>query len=409
MQPTDLVLVYTPVGGGHKAAALAIAEVARARGLRVEILDLFDYAPPIVGRSYLAAHFTGQRALPNVYGAAYSAANHRDGIFEPVRRGVDHVAFAPLAKHVTAISPRAIIATHHLPLVVLGDERATGPLEAPLVGVVTDYTAHACWAERGVDAFAVACARAERDLIGHGIEADRIHRTGIPVRPAFETIADIVPLSSGRSLRVLITSGGYGVGPLRAIVRSFAGVPRVELTVVCGDSPALVERVTRDADALKICANVLGFERDMPRRVAAAHVVVGKAGGLTVSETMAAGRPMIVVGAVPGNESINEEMVVSNGAGCAARAEEVGPVVAWLRGTKGALAAMGERARHLVIAGAAGRVIDIASEACAFRGGVGAGFGASAMPEGARRAASSDRMVAANWPPRRASGARGGS
>jgi processive 1,2-diacylglycerol beta-glucosyltransferase len=357
---TDLVVVYTPVGGGHKAAALAVAEAARARGLSVELIDLFEHAPRVVGDSYVGAHLAGQRAVPNFYGAAFFAANHRDGLFEPVRRGFDHVAFARVIERVRALRPRAVVATHHLPLVVLGRARRKGLLDAPLIGVVTDYIAHACWAEKGVDAWCVPNLRAARDLERHGVKRDRIAITGIPVRPAFDAIETAKDPLPSEPLRVLVTSGGFGVGPIRRVVRSFAYMDGVELTVVCGKSRALARRVAKDCIRFGIDAEIVGFERDMPSRLANAHIVVGKAGGLTVSETMTAGRAMIVVGAVPGNEAINEEMVVRAGAGYASHPQHVGVLADWMRRTF-AIAKMGRRARANVVPRAASRVVDQAT------------------------------------------------
>jgi processive 1,2-diacylglycerol beta-glucosyltransferase len=356
----DLVVVHSPVGGGHKAAALAIAEAARARGLSVDVVDTFEHAPRMFGGAYVGAHLAGQTAMPRFYGRAFFAANHRGGAFEPIRRNWDHVAFLGLLKHVCALQPRVVIATHHLPLVVLGRARRRGWLDAPLVGVVTDYTSHACWAEKGVDAFAVACARARHELLLHGVSPTRIALTGMPVRPAFDAIAPLRAPADGEPLRVLVTSGGFGVGPMARIVESFAGVPDVELTVVCGRAERLVGRVTRVAEEAGVRARVLGFERDMPSRVAEAHVVVGKAGGLTISEAMAAGRPMAIVGAVPGNEAINEAFVVDGGAGIACAPEAVGRALAQLR-AEGALEGMGRRARSLVAHQAADHVLDFAA------------------------------------------------
>jgi len=130
--------------------------------------------------------------------------------------------------------------------------------------------------------------------------------------------------------------------------------------VVCGRADKLVERVKTIAARERVRATVLGFERDMPARVAAAHVVVGKAGGLTISEAMAAGRPMAIVGAVPGNEAINEEFVVTGGAGLACEPHHVGTQLMALR-DRGVLEAMGARARALVVHEAADRVIDFAT------------------------------------------------
>lgn len=358
MRP-DLVVVHSPVGGGHKAAALAVAEAARARGLTVEVLDTFEHAPSVLGKAYLGAHLTAQGGIPALYGAAYFSADHRDGTLEPIRRAVDHVAWAGLVARVVELQPRAVVATHHLPLVVLGRARRKGKLRAPLVGVVTDYAAHAVWAEKGLDALCVPRGRALGDAVRHGFPSARLFVTGIPVRPAFDQIEDVRDPRPGEPLRVLVTSGGFGVGPVRRVVRSFAGVPDVELTVVCGRSTSLVRRVTRVAEREGVRARVLGFERDMPARVAEAHVVVGKAGGLTVTETLTAGRPMIVAGLVPGNESLNAELLARTGAGVVAKPRDVGPLVAQMRAL-GLVASMGRTARALVPQGAADRVLDLA-------------------------------------------------
>ncbi len=242
---TDLVIVFSRVGGGHKAAALATAEAARARGLRVVVLDTFDHAPRWMGDAYVGAHLTGQSAAPDLYGQMYFAANRRGDPLEPLRLGIDNLLFRSLAEHVRALAPRAVIATHHLPLVVLGRSRREGTLEAPVLGVVTDYTAHACWAENGVDAWAVPYGGARAELAAHGVPPARIVQTGIPVGAAFAAIAPL----QGRpaTLRILVTSGGFGHAPILRIVRSFAEVPDVELTIVCGQAAKLARRVAQTA------------------------------------------------------------------------------------------------------------------------------------------------------------------
>ncbi len=159
---------------------------------------------------------------------------------------------------------------------------------------------------------------------------------------------------------MLVTSGGFGVGPIRRVVRSFAWLPDIELTVVCGRAPAgVLRRIEREAARFGVRANVLGFESNMAARVADAHIVIGKAGGLTVSETLAAGRPMLVVGAVPGNEKMNEAFVVRGGAGFAPRPSHAGRVAAWMRRAE-IIEPMGERAKKLVARRSAERVVELA-------------------------------------------------
>jgi processive 1,2-diacylglycerol beta-glucosyltransferase len=357
----DLLVVHCPVGGGHKAAASALVEAAVRRGLSARLVDLFALAPRLVGDAYVTTHLEWTSRAPESYGEAYFGSNRRGGTFEPLRLTWDRIVFSALLREVERSAPRAIVATHHLPLVVLGRARRKALLAAPVTGVVTDYTAHAVWAERGVDRFCVASRLPEEELVSHGVAAARIVRTGIPVREAFEALP--APRSAG-PMRVLCTSGGFGVGPLADVVRSFAGVPDVELTVVCGKSDSLVAATRAVAAECGVRANVLGFESDMPARVAQADVVVGKAGGLTVSETLTSGRPMVVVGAIPGNEMLNEAFVVGGGAGIASAARDVGARVAALR-AHGALALMSERAQLLVRSHASANVLGVAMGAIA--------------------------------------------
>jgi processive 1,2-diacylglycerol beta-glucosyltransferase len=236
---------------------------------------------------------------------------------------------------------------------------------------VTDYRAHAVWAEPDVDALCVPCHRALDDLIRHGFDAARVHMTGMPVRTAFERAAPVDDPPAGEALRVLVTGGGFGIGPVLAVARSFAGIADMELEVVCGRAPHLAAVVEQVARRTHTPAHVLGFERDMAARVAAAHVIVGKAGGLTVTESLAAGRPMVIAGSVPGNEILNARFVASAGAAVIAHPADVGRAAARLRAT-GGIARMGRRARQLAPGGAADRVVDVALS--------GAGAAADATP-----------------------------
>src|SRR5689334_18189778 len=101
----DLVVVHCPVGGGHKAAAFAVAEAARERGMSVEIVDAFEHAPKWVGDAYVGAHLTGQNALPDLYGEMFFRANHR-GVFDPVRLRWDSVIFRGLRERVEELRPK---------------------------------------------------------------------------------------------------------------------------------------------------------------------------------------------------------------------------------------------------------------------------------------------------------------
>jgi processive 1,2-diacylglycerol beta-glucosyltransferase len=352
----SIAILHVPAGGGHRAAAHAIAEAARARGLEAEVLDALDFGPHWFRQTYVSGHIGSTSLVPSLYGGAYFALNHRSPTSESIRRSIDCAIGAALLRKVQSLQAEAVVCTHFYPLTVLGEARARGLLDAAVIGVVTDYAAHAVWAEPHADALCAAPGRAVADLIRHGAAPCRIVETGIPVRPSFGAIAPIDPIGPGDELRVLVTCGGFGVGPMLGVLRSFTGVANVRLTVVCGDNPALVRAARGVCARHGLDAEVLGYERDMPRQVAQAHVVVGKPGGLTVTECLSAGRPMVLVGAVPGQETCNQKWVAQCGAAIARAPHKVGAMLARLRDS-GTLQTMAAAARTIARPNAADDVV----------------------------------------------------
>jgi processive 1,2-diacylglycerol beta-glucosyltransferase len=355
MTPRILVL-HVPAGGGHRAAAQALVEQAHDRGVEAELCDALHFTPRWFAAGYVQAHLRSTEHAPSLYGLGYRRLDRRHPIADGVRRRVDRAVGGELLRYVRARRPDVVIATHFYPLSVLGAARLSGALDAPLVGVVTDFAAHAWWAEPGVDAYCTAPGGPALDLARHGVPPAHIAQTGIPVREAFGRIP---PLSHDGELRVLVTSGGFGIGPLATTLRSFAGFANMHLTVVCGASERRVSEARRAVAKARLSAQVIGFEKDMPARLAEAHVLVGKPGGLTTSEALAAGRPMVIVGTCPGQEQHNEEWLTLNGAAVAARAEHAGARVSWLR-QSGQLASMARAARRLGTPTAACDILDVA-------------------------------------------------
>jgi processive 1,2-diacylglycerol beta-glucosyltransferase len=354
MSRNELLILHCPAGGGHKAAAMAVAERAQARGVPARVIDALSFAPPWFAKLYVDTHLRSSAYIPKIYGSAYFASNHRSAVDGELRKRFDHWIGRPLLSAVLSSEPLAVVTTHFFPMIKLGWARRRGLLQAPLVEVITDYASHAVWAEPGADAYCAPHGRACDDLVRHAISPELVVPTGIPVRTAFGAIPPIQP---SRRLRVLVTSGGFGVGPVSRVLRSLAPVPNLSVTVVCGQNPHLVDRVKRMSSELALDARVIGFEREMPLRIAEADVVVTKPGGLTVSECLAAGRPLILVGACPGQETLNEAWVSEQGAGLACAPEAVGATLERLG--RRSLVAMGARARALGAPDAADRVIDV--------------------------------------------------
>jgi processive 1,2-diacylglycerol beta-glucosyltransferase len=208
----------------------------------------------------------------------------------------------------------------------------------PLYCVITDFTAHPFWAFPHVDRYFVASDRVASELQGHGVAADRIEVTGIPVDPRFARPLgrDVARTRLGLPVEgplVLVMGGGSGVGPLAELAQRLAGIAAAPLVaVVCGTNETLRARVEAIPAARGGLVRAVGFTHDVDAWLEAADVVVSKAGGLTCSEALIKGVPLVVFRPTPGQEVGNADYLEKAGAAIHAdTVDEVEATVArWL-------------------------------------------------------------------------------
>lgn len=125
--------------------------------------------------------------------------------------------------------------------------------------------------------------------------------TGNPVRAAIQLVAkmDYPSLSNDGILRLLVIGGSQGASVFSDVVpQALAKLPenlraRIRLDQQC--RPAELEQVKKAYAALNMQVDLAPFFTDVAARLAAAHLVICRAGASTVAELMCAGRPALLV------------------------------------------------------------------------------------------------------------------
>ena len=114
---------------------------------------------------------------------------------------------------------------------------------------------------------------------------------------------------------------------------------------------------------------VKNFTEDMPALMRAADILVSKAGGLIVTESLAAGLPMLLCEVIEGQESGNAEFIISQGAAVLASEPEglVRELARWLEDGEKELTERKEKAQKIGLPDAAYEVADLLQKA-AIRG-----------------------------------------
>jgi len=350
-----LLIIHASAGGGHRRAAEALAAAATGKGLTVGVRDMLDFTPALYRKTYADGYLKLVRMAPELWGYLYARSDRH--AHRPVERRIrtlfNKLQAQSFHRFLASEKPDAVICTHFLPLEFIATMAPSRRRGLKLFGVVTDFAAHALWYACGVDAYYVASEAAGRSLQRRGQPADSIVLSGIPVSPAFASSEN--QLAARRRLGyspdmpvVLLLNGGYGVGQALDLLRAFVANPvGCRLLVVAGRDPKLEVRARAIAEESALPINVFGFANNIHELMDAADLVISKPGGLTASEALAKGKPLVISEPIPGQEQRNADYLLE--AGCALRLTEpaVAPaVIRALLDNPARLATLSENARH---------------------------------------------------------------
>ncbi|MGB2403192.1 MAG: MGDG synthase family glycosyltransferase, partial [Akkermansiaceae bacterium] len=204
--------------------------------------------------------------------------------------------------------PDAIVSTYPLyPYFIERIFEQTTP-KIPVITLVTDSIAiNAAWRKAPTDFWMVTDQHTKQHLTAAGIAHDQIVDVGFPVDPHF---ADLKPINSEDPidpLRIL-----YFPTPKKPHVRRVsrelleATGPNSKLTIVLGKHLRKIHsRAKEIEDQYPGRVTIKGWTKKVPELLNNHHVVVGKAGGATVHEALAAECPMLIHHLVPGQEEGN--------------------------------------------------------------------------------------------------------
>jgi processive 1,2-diacylglycerol beta-glucosyltransferase len=320
------VLILTAsYGSGHNEAARALAGALTAQGAEPIVVDHFRAcAHPLFDRLSRAAYVTLLRRAPALWGLAYEVGD-RLASDSWMTFGASRVGARALSTLLDRIAPDAVLTVHATPAVAMA-ELAAGSRRRlpPHVTVVTDFVAHSQWMAAGIDRYCVAADEVGREFVARGIPRERIDVTGVPVRPEFGVSVDGV--QARRELgftddapAVLAMSGSWGgLGRLPHVARALAAAGRpVQGWLVAGHDARLQATLAALTAGSRLRA--VGYVGDVRRLMAAADLLITKAGGMTIAEALAAETPLLLYGSLPGQERRNERFASRAGIALVAR------------------------------------------------------------------------------------------
>jgi processive 1,2-diacylglycerol beta-glucosyltransferase len=306
-----ILILTAGYGEGHNSAARGIRDglASHAPDARVEMRDLFSesygFFNELIRKGYLALI----NRWPRSWGYVYRWLENKkdfDRDFRKFRR-----LKSKLAQLLSSFQPDVIVSVFPAYPYLLG-QVSEGPRAWKNVVVVTDsITVNAIWYRCSADYFLVPNDESAAVLRAGGIGRELIQVFGFPVSPRFAKLTRPRSAPSAPNRQVL-----YMINPasLRAVelVRQLLELD-IQLTVTVGRNEKVHRAVQTVAGNRPI--KILGWTDELPRILAASHLVIAKAGGATVQEAIAAACPMIINHIVSGQEEGNAQLIVQTNSG----------------------------------------------------------------------------------------------
>lgn len=320
MRKKRILLLSEGFGTGHTQAAYALAVGLRQLSPRIQtrVIEVATFLNPVIGPILLGAYRKTVSKQPKLVGRIYR--NHYDRALTRAKQFALHKMFYnQMSDVIRQLKPDAVVCTHPFPNAVVSRLKRLG-LDMPLYTLITDYDAHATWTTSEVNAYLVSTPAVRDKLIARGIPADLIEVTGIPVHPNFWHPHDRAETLKQFELRdmptVLVMGGGWGLLYGEEYVQYMTKyADRVQLILCMGSNEKAREKLLEDERFHHPNIRVLGFTKEINKLMDVSDLLVTKPGGMTCTEGMAKGMPMLFYEPIPGQEEENAEYFINHGFG----------------------------------------------------------------------------------------------
>lgn len=324
----SILILTACFGEGHNAAARNLREALAAASpeTNVVVSDVFLEAYGWVNRLSAKGYIALINHLPGVWQKAFEILDNTLIVEQHI--GLYRAAANLLEKYLDDLRPEIVVSVYpgcnHLLDYVM---RRRVRRAFRTVTIITDsLTINSVWHRAHSDIFLVANEATAEVLRAAGVPGKKIAAPGFPVPRIFASFGDFRPSppADGQWKVLYVINSGRHHAP--GIVRKLLEVKNIALSVTVGRDEELRGQIEAVAGGQPL--TIHGWTPELPRFMAESHLLISKAGGATVQETLAARTPMIITQIVPGQEEGNARLVLENGAGAlATNAEAIAETV----------------------------------------------------------------------------------
>lgn len=323
-----ILIFYGSYGGGHLSAAKSIRDYIEKNysDSQVELVDCVEYVNKLFNKLTTKAYKDFSKNARWIWKHLYY--DSESGSLSRICNTINRLMAIKLNRLIQEFQPDLIISTHPFSSQMCAILKEKGKLNCKVATILTDYAPHNQWLVKSefIDYYFVAQQGMVDDLVSRGVNKDKIHVTGIPLSSRFlqsynkQKILEDYGLTSDKNTILFFAGGEFGFGKdktfnrLKAIIDN---LPSLQVVAVAGRNEKMKERFDELVKTTRTESNVkiLSFTNQVPELMSVSDLVITKPGGLTTTESLASGLPLIIIDPLPGQEEENAEFIENSGAG----------------------------------------------------------------------------------------------
>lgn len=323
-----ILILYGSYGGGHLSAAKAIYNYIKENyeDVTIEILDCMEYINKYVNILSTKAYTEMAKKAPWAWGRVYKSAEK--GPLSKISNNSNKLMARKLNTYLKEFEPNLIISTHPFSSNMCSYLKKKNKLQCQIATVMTDFEIHNQWLinNKYTNDFFVSNEHMKDEMINLGINGNKIFVTGIPVSERFASNFNKLDIYKEFGLNPLLKTilffagGEYGLGKSKTeeifnvLVNKFSNLQVIAIAGKNAEMKAHFEKIVKDANKENLI-KVLAFTNKVPELMSISSLVITKPGGLTTSESLISGLPMLIINPLPGQEEQNAEFLENNNIG----------------------------------------------------------------------------------------------
>ncbi|WP_100489165.1 MGDG synthase family glycosyltransferase [Sporolactobacillus pectinivorans] len=311
-----LFLSSEHTGSGHKSITEALGKqlLLLSPDIQFSVIDGFDLGSWLL-RSSSRSYDSFAVKFPALWGFVYRLSNLFKGLVNWI---VAQNIRKSLLKQIDAFRPDLIVSVHNLFVGSIINVLDRADLDIPVISLIADLdNVTDLWADKRAKYIVCPSAETKQIMLHAGVTNDKLFLTGFPVRREFCDLNLPEPLhwrdENKKYTSILLMSGSQGSTQILKIAQTLLNDEMIRITIIAGHNTSLkkfLEKSLSPYVGKKV--SIYGFIREVEKRMMDADLLITRASPNVLMEAINLCKPVIITGALRGQEAKNPQFVLKH-------------------------------------------------------------------------------------------------